>query len=424
MKLLHTFAHSLTLDFFRNYLFSSRAGALIKRISWLSVIGLFVSVAALVIVISVMNALNLSIRERTLAIEPHLSVEFPSGTPFSVLESHPLTAKLKQQLQYEVQPFETQDVILRTMDGHFHGAVARGVSDSSYRRLLSEVSRVSKLRKLDLISFEHKEFEGPLMGEVDIGIELARTLGVFEGDALMVVPPEGLLLPPSEAPPFERVKIRRILATNLADLDSSSVFYKKDLTLNSLRKSASRRTGIEVWMANPDKAAELKEMLQGYGEYRIETWQERNSALFFALRMEKTVITIFLSMASLVAGFSLLTVLTLLTSQKRREIGLLRALGFSKKSLKSLFSKLGYGLALLGVGGGMLLGLAVSFYLEKYPLNVLPDIYYDSEIPAKVDLGFVAVVLLVAVILTWLGARASSASALLESPSTSLRNTV
>ena len=175
-------------------------------------------------------------------------------------------------------------------------------------------------------------------------------------------------------------------------------------------------------MARPEKAQDVKaELSPLLGSVRVETWQERNSALFFALRMEKTVITIFLSMAALVAGFSLLTVLTLLTSQKRREIGLLRALGFSKRELEVLFARLGYGLALMGVGGGLLFGLLVSFYLEKYPLNVLPDIYYDSQIPAKVDFGFIAVVVLVAGFLSWLGSWAAAQSAVQESPSDSLR---
>lgn len=413
---------SLTWDFFKSYLFSPRAGAVIKRISWLSMIGLFVSVASLVIVISVMTALNISIRSRTLAIEPHLTVEFPSGTAFTVLENHPIAQKLKTDMGFEIQPFETQDVILRTMDGHFHGAVARGVSDSSYRRLLTEVSSIQHQRKTDFENLQTKEMEGPLIGEVDLGVDLARSLSVFEGDSLMVVPPEGLLLPPSEAPPFERVKVRRILSTNLADLDSSTIFYKKGLSLNSLREGASRRTGLEVWMPRPENAQDVKDDLKSLlGGLRVETWQERNSAVFFALRMEKTVITIFLSIAALVAGFSLLTVLTLLTSQKRREIGLLRALGFSRAELEKLFARLGYGLAFMGVGGGLIFGLVVSFYLEKYPLNILPDIYYDSQITAKVDFIFVAAVVVIAGLLSWIGAWAAAQGAVQESPSESLR---
>jgi len=404
--------NSLTFDFFKNYLFSRRAGAVIKKISWLTTIGLCVSISSLIVVISVMTALNQSIRKRTLAIEPHLVVQFPQASNFSMIEVHPVAIKLKNDLGFEVQPFETQDVILRTIDGHFRGGVARGVSDASYRHLMKE------LKLTDMYS---KDSEGPLVGEVDIGIDLARSLAVFEGDSLMVVPPEGLLLPPSEAPPFEKVRIRKIISTNLADMDSQNIFYKKGLALNSLRNPASRKVGLEVWTPDPDSVQSIKDSLSAFTDVRVETWKEKNSAMFFALRVEKTIITLFLSMAALIAGFSLVSVLSLLTSQKRREIGLLQALGFSKSRVQKLFAQMGHGLALVGVGSGLVLGLALSFYLEFYPLNVLPEIYYDSSIPAKVDLGFVSLVVLVAGALAYWGSKSAAIAATTSSPSESLR---
>ncbi len=404
--------NGLTFEFFKNYLFSRRAGAVIKKISWLTTLGLFVSVSSLIVVISVMTALNQSIRKRTLAIEPHLVIEFPSITSFSLIETHPVAIKLKNDLGYEVQPFESQDVILRTMEGHSRGAVARGVSDSSYRHLM---------RELKLTDLDSRDLEGPLVGEVDIGTDLARSLGVFEGDSIMVVPPEGLLLPPSEAPPFEKVRIRKILNTNLADIDSQNLFYKKGLAFNSLRSTASRKLGLEIWVPDPDEVQDVKKNLSTFPDLKIETWKEKNSAMFFALRVEKTIITIFLSMASVIAGFSLLSVLALLTSQKRREIGLLQALGFSRKQVQKMFAQMGHGLAFMGVGGGLVMGLLISYYLEFFPLNVLPEIYYDSTIPAKVELGFVSIVVLVAVILSLVGSWWSARSAAEQSPSESLR---
>lgn len=415
--------NSLTIDFFRNYLFSKRAGALIRRISWLSVSGLFLSVAALVIVISVMTALNKTIRDRTLALEPHLTVQFSSATPISFVENHPLTLKLKAIDGVEVQTFETQDVILRSQDGRFRGAVARGVSDTSYRKFLAEINKDDQD---PMGSLANKEGEGPLLGEVDVGIDLARSLDLFEGDSLMVVPPEGLLLPPTETPPFERLKVRRIVSTQLADWDSTVVFYKQGLALRSFRQTASRRLGLEVWTKNPDNVEALKKQLSEFPEVKVETWKERNSALFFALRMEKTVMTIFLSLASLVAGFSLITVLALLVSQKKREIGLMRALGFSNKGLQSLFMKLGMGLALVGVGGGFLIGLIVSLYLQFFPLDLsrVTQIYYDAKIPAQVDFGFLLSLLAVSFAMTFLGARFASKEAAKETPSENLRSQV
>jgi lipoprotein-releasing system permease protein len=109
----------MVFDFFVKYLFSSRAGALVKTISWLSLIGLTVSISALVVVISVMTALNHNIEDRTLAVQPHLTVLIPGINSGALLELHPLVAKLKQNPDLRVSVFEQQDLILRTLDGRF-----------------------------------------------------------------------------------------------------------------------------------------------------------------------------------------------------------------------------------------------------------------------------------------------------------------
>jgi lipoprotein-releasing system permease protein len=411
---------SLLKDFFKNYLFSHRAGSVVKKISWLSTLGLFVSVASLIVVISVMTALNHSIRKRTLSIEPHFVVYFSELNQFSLIQTHPVSVKVKNEMNFKAYPFETQDVILRTMDGHFRGAVARGMSEESYRHLMLELLNPSKKNNSSTLT-EAKDTEGPLIGEIDIGTDLARSLGVFEGDHLMVVPPEGLLLPPSETPPFEKVKVRKILVTNLADVDSQNIFYKKGFALNSLRSTASKKMGLEVWTPQPDRVEKFKKELSGFQDIKIETWKEKNSAMFFALRLEKSVITLFLSMASLIAAFSLWTVLTLLISQKRKEIGILQAIGFSKLQIQKLFASMGNGLALVGVGSGLILGMSISLYLQFFPLNILPDIYYDSSIPAKLDLDFVLLVILFSTIISVGGSWWSAKSAVTHSPSENLK---
>ena len=114
----------MVLLFFKKYLFSSRAGAVVKKISWITVVSMTISVSSLVIVMSVMTALNTNIQDRTLAVEPHLWVEVQGVNQGPLLEAHPVAAKLRMGPGTEVQVFENQDVILRTQDGHFRGSVA------------------------------------------------------------------------------------------------------------------------------------------------------------------------------------------------------------------------------------------------------------------------------------------------------------
>jgi lipoprotein-releasing system permease protein len=124
---------------------------------------------------------------------------------------------------------------------------------------------------------------------------------------------------------------------------------------------------------------------------RVETWKDKNSALFLALRLEKMTIGIFLGLAALIAVFSMVSALSLLVSQKRSEIGLMQALGLSGRRIQQLFLKLGVFISGFGILIGAGVGSALAMLLEKYPLHLLPDYYVDSEIPALLNTGFVLV---------------------------------
>lgn len=405
----------LLFDFFNRFLIFAKSGSVVRRISWLTILGLTFSLAALVIVMSVMTALNQSQRQRTLAVEPHLTIEIPELNRIQNLMNHPVNYKLKAIPGAVVFPYESQDVILRTMDGKFKGAMARGIEWTSLQNTLDRV-KAHLLGKRRM-----SEVNKPKPGEILIGVDLAHSLGVFEGDSLMVVPPEGLLLPPSEAPKYEKVRVAQIITTNVADFDSQIIFYIEGETLQSLKDSASRKIGLEVRLVQPDEAENTKQSLMSFADIKTQTWAERNSALFFALKLEKIMIGIFLGMAALVAGLSLISVLSLLISQKRKEIALLQTLGYSKRAIKRLFSSLGFMLAGTGIFLGLLIGVGISYYLELYPLNILPDIYYDSEIPAKVEFWFIFVLLAVSSGLALLGSKWIAASSANLSITSSLR---
>jgi lipoprotein-releasing system permease protein len=406
----------MVFEFFRKYLFSQRAGAVIRKISWLTVIGLGLSVTALIVVLSVMTALNQNIEERTLAVEPHMTIEIPGINQGTLLEAHPITAKLREHPEAKVDVFESQDVILRTFDGHFKGASAQGVSQKSLDRMLADMQKLDQKRKE--LPFT-PETLGP--GEVILGVDLAVALGVFEGDQLMVIPPEELLLPPTETPKYEKVTVKKIISTSLADVDAQDLFYVRGLALKSFKRAASKKTYIELRVPNPYNMEPWKKEIASFPEVVTETWRERNSALFFALRLEKMVISLFLGLAALIASFSMISVLALLISQKRREIGILQAIGFSKKHVRALFMQIGFGLALAGLLVGVFCGSGISLWVQAHPLNILPDIYYDSQVPAAWDPMFVLTILIFGVILALVGSFFISRSASLEAPAEALR---
>lgn len=390
-------------DFFQSFIFSKRAGSLVRRIAWLSVVSICFSISAFLIVLFVMKGMNHGIEKRIVALEPHLTVRVDDLKELKLLESHPAYAYL-QQHNLELSLYESQDVVLRSTEGQFRGAIAHGISPQSMvhmQKRLDELNSLKKNREAFLERWSDEEV--PEEGEVALGSDLARALRVNEGDYLTVIPPESLLLPPGESPRVDRVRVRKVIYTNLADIDAKYMYYQRGKALMNLQKTSGRRIGIEVWSDHFKNVEQLKTDLQKFDGVSAETWMDRNSDLFFALKLEKLIIGVFLGLAGLLSAISIVGVLSLLLYQKKREIKLLRALGLSARKTVELFTKMGMMLTLTGVFLGTFIGTAVSFYIEKYPLNVLNDVYYDTQVPALVDINYVIVVLLVGILVGFLG---------------------
>ena len=397
----------MVMEFFRHFIFSQRAGSLIRRIAWLSVISICFSVSAFLIVLFVMNGMNHSIQKRIIALEPHLTVFMNSIKDTSLLEVQPVYSYLKQKPGLDVSLYESQDVILRSAEGQFRGATAQGISQESMMSLQSRLDELNRSKKTKYRQEAEMERwhtdEIPRESEVALGADLAVALRVTEGDFLTVIPPESLLLPPGEVPRFDRVRIRKVIYTNLADVDGQFMFYQRGHALLGLQKSTGRKTGIEVWTADIKNIDSLKEEVLKFQGVEAQTWMNRNSELFFALKLEKLVIGVFLGLAGLLSASSIVGVLSLLLFQKRREIKLLRALGLSSKRTLEIFSKIGLLLTLSGVFSGALLGTGISFYIQEHPLNILSENYYDPQVPALVDWPLVVIVIIIATLVGFYG---------------------
>lgn len=402
---------SLSFYFLSKLILSQRSAALIRRITLLSFIAISLSLTAFFIVLFVMNGMNLNIKKRIIALEPHLTTVHDSQ------HDSEISNKLSTQLSV---PYESFDIIMRTIDGQFRGSQATGYKSQG---LSVWMNRLNELRNKEN-KFEPGEYQNNNLNlgenEVAIGVDLARSLGLLEGDEVTLIPPETLLLGSLETPIFQKVAIKRILTTDLYDLDSKLILFNSEQSLNQFSKTLSRKRGFHIWFNSIEQADETKRLIQS-SAIKVETWQEKNSDLFFALKMEKTMIGVFLGLAGLIASSSILTVLALLMSQKKRDIAIIKTLGLSQAETLKLFTKIGLWISLAAIGLGLILGLSVSYYLQFYPVNILPNIYYDSSIPALVDLTFVAVVAGVSVILAFLGSYLPARATLQIQPALLLR---
>jgi len=362
-----------------------------------------------------MNGMNLNIKKRIVALEPQL-ITYQKPTE---------DEQVKKVIgDGEIITFQNFDLILRTIDGQFRGAQATGYTEEGLKTWMNHLHKMKGLQESNKFqSTQYDEDYNTLTlqdNEVALGTDLARSIGLLEGDEITLIPPETLLLSSLETPLFQKVTVRRILSTDLYDVDSKLVLFNSERTLASFAKTLSLKRGFHVWLPSVGRADSIKKDL---AEIKInsETWQEKNSDLFFALLMEKSMIGVFLGLAGLIASSSVLTVLALLLSQKKQDIAIIKTLGLSEKKTLWLFTKMGLWISCSAIILGTLIGLSVSYYLQYNPVHLLPNIYYDSSIPAYVDLTFVFFVLVISLGLAFLGSYMPARATLRIQPALLLR---
>ncbi len=381
-----------------------------RRISFLSFFAILLSVTVFLIVLFVMNGMNKSIQSRIIVLDPNITATFK--------DSHEI--ELPENSLYQGLRFDSYDLIVRTADGQFRGASAVGYKQSDFKFWTDKLIALRKKNKSSLV-FDEDSSSELNEGEIAIGVDIARNLGLLEGDQVTLIPIETLLLSQTERPLFEKVTIKKIVTSDLPDLDSNALFFNRETSLKSFRASLSKVSGYHFWLNNPDDLDEAVTDLKKNSFKSVESWKEKNSSLFFALLMEKTMIGIFLGLAGLVASTSILTVLALIMSQKQSDIAILKTLGLSNRKTLLLFMQMGLWISLSAIGIGTFLGLSISYYLEKHPLELLPHIYYDANIPAYVDLRFAGLVLVVSTLLAILGCYLPSRSTLQIQPAILLK---
>ena len=404
----------MTSQFFFKYLFSKAAGSLIRIISWIGLSGIAIGVMSMVVVLSIMNGLGQNMKQKLLAVEPHLIFRTQTEN-----QQDQILKKFALQSDADAFFFEEQDVLIRTSDGFYEGAIAKGMH---FDPLIKTIQHIQQ-QNLELINSENASLSIN-DNEIFMGMDLARSLGVFEEDEVVVIAPESLLLPPGEIPKFDQVKIVRIIDVSGIDSNiiSKTIFYKKGKTFAALGKTASLKKGVEVRLDDPD---DYKKYLKvSDPSLIVESWASRNSNLFYSLKMEKFLIAVFLSLTLLISSFAIITVLILLGTQKQQDMGLLMALGLSPQKIRRLMMNISFFLSILGVSIGLALGIIISLLLNNKALFQLPDIYYDTTIPVDLDPIGIGLIVLLSVCISYISAWLPAFLTIEKSPAQSLRSKV
>ncbi|MHB8764534.1 MAG: lipoprotein-releasing ABC transporter permease subunit [Deferrisomatales bacterium] len=353
------------------YLKARRRELFISLITWISVGGVAVGVMALVVVLSVMTGFEEDLRDKILGATPHVTL-YPTGT---VLQDPEAVTRAVEAVPgvAGAAPFAVSQVMIMA-GGAVHGAVLRGVEPGRAGRA-SDLERFVVAGSLD-----------DLAGEVPgllVGREMARQLGLFPGDAVQVVSPTGNPTPLGLVPRMRAFRVAGTFASGMYEYDTSFVFAALPVAQDFVRLG-SGVSGIVVKVDDLYRAgrtARAVEAALGDG-YFARDWMEMNRNLFGALKLEKTAMFVILALIVLVAAFNIASTLIMVVMEKSREIGILKSMGATNRSVRRIFVLVGGVIGVLGTAVGLGGGWLLCALLQRYKFIELPgDVYYIDTLP-------------------------------------------
>ncbi len=367
------------------YLRSRRGSRLLSFISLIAIGGVIVGVSALIVVMGVMNGLQRDLREKILIGSPDVRV-LPYGEDLKVPDWKNLLTRVKTDPGVvAAAPFVLTQGLVSAGHDYREGAYIAGIEPSG-----RGVDSVTSIRQHAIDGdFRFASSDGQQRGVV-IGRLLAAKLNAYPGDTIAVNTLSGTKVNQvtgSIVPIARQLEVTGVFETGMYDYDNGYIFVAL-ATAQELAGLDSAVTGIEVrttdrWAAK-DVAIRLAESL-GH-PYRTVDWQEQNSSLFQALKLEKLGMGVILLLIVLVAAFNIVSNLTMVVTDKTREIGILKAMGMTARSIRRVFLSQGLVIGIAGTLLGLALGLAVSMALGTYKLIKLdPSVYFIDHLPVATE---------------------------------------
>ncbi len=382
----------------------------LSYLSFFSILGVFLGVAALVIVIGVMSGMHQELKKRILGINPHVVITDYYGNP--ITDPDTIIKVLKGQKEVRsFAPYILVKCVLKNGD-KADGIILKGLNFENDPRL-------DELKK----SIASGEFRLDSM-RVVLGLILASDLNAFPGDTVTILSFSG-----KSASLTGGIRARNFTVSGVVDFGIYDFNSSVALTdLESAREVAGFKegiSGIEVELKNPYRATEFARKIseQLPIEYRVVTWIEMNRSLFSALKLEKLAMFVILILIIVVASFSIVAMLMLLVVEKTRDIGVLRALGITSRGIMRIFMLVGGIVGLFGAVGGGLFGVFVNLIIGKYKLISLPpDVYFIDHLPVQVKLSDVTAIIIVTFLIIFLATLYPAKKASQLSPLEAIRN--
>jgi lipoprotein-releasing system permease protein len=377
------------------YLRAKRKGIFAFVTTSIGVAGVTVGVAALITTLSVMNGFQSDIQKKIIGAQAHVTVYGPRGLR-GAQELERLVAKDPEVAA--AAPVVLGQAIVTYRDRTV-GIVLKGI-DPAKEFQVNDLSKTLREGKWDDLE-KSSAAPGIVLGE-----ELARSLGAWTGETVVLISPRSVATPMGLLPKMQKFRVAGLLRTGYYEYDST-MGYAAYAAASKFLGSEAGAAGAGVRLRDRDRAPVAAQRLQAAlgPSYTVRTYAQMNRTLFAALKLEKSVMFIILTLIIIVASLNIASTLILRSVEKTRDIGLLKAMGATPSQIRRIFLTEGFLIGASGLAAGLALGLLLCWVIKTYPIVELPaDIYYLSEVPVSVQaldvLAVMAVGLLLALLAT------------------------
>jgi len=382
----------------RRYLRAKSKQSFISLITILSTTGIAVGVMALIVVIAVMSGFESDLKSRILGGQSHI-VLMRHGGPFTEYRKILKDVEKIDGVESATPVIYTQ-VMLRA-SSRVSGAVLRGIDPESAGRVIKTLDKVSLHNpKAGMGESTDNNVPGIVLGK-----ELANNLGVSKGDTIYLISPRGMISPIGHLPAMKRFRLTGFFESGMYDYDGSFAYINIEQAQKILRMGNSV-TGIEIRVDNMYKAREIaQKIVSDLGfPFWARDWMQMNQNLFTALKLEKTVMFIILTLIVLVAAFNIASTLIMMVMEKTRDIAILKAMGATDKSIKKIFVFKGMVIGTVGTTLGVILGFVLCTILKHYKIAELTgDIYYfTTKLPVRLEFFDVFIIVSAALVICFL----------------------
>jgi len=355
-----------------------RKEGFLKVISLFSFLGIMLGVAILIIVMSVMNGFRNDLTDKILGFNPHITIQ-----PYN----NKITQKFKSELKNKFKSFEineslTGEAVVMAND------LAKGVIVKSVKEGNSKNFNFIKKK---IIDGDIKNFT---INKIVIGKELAIDLDLVVGDKINLMSAVFFSTPVGKVPIQQNFEIAGVFSSGFFEFDQNVVLINLEDSYALFNKS-SKDINLEVNLKNPLKANFYKHEIEKMSENLfVYSWSDMNKSFFSALKLERNMMFIILTLIIIVAAFNIISGLTILIKNKTREIAIFKTLGLSNRSITKSFFLTGFSIGLFATLVGCILGTIFSYYIEEirffisttFDLEIFPaDIYFLDKLPSDIN---------------------------------------